>query len=59
MTGGELVICPEDESALGDDCVACDIVRLPTEILPEVGRAIGIHGLGDIEPSARVVSGAA
>lgn len=55
MGGGELVICPEDESALGEDCVACDVVRLPAEILPEVGRAMGIHGLADIELTARVV----
>ena len=55
VLGGELVICPEDESALGEDCIACDIVRLPADILPEVGRVMGIHGLAGIELSARVI----
>lgn len=51
---GVLVLCAEDAAGAGEDAAFCDILRLPSEVLPEVGRAMGVYGLRDLELSARI-----
>jgi len=46
---GQLLLCPEDSSGSGEDCAYCDIVRLPVEVVPELGRAMGAYGRGDLD----------
>ncbi len=51
-SGGTLLLCPENSSGMGDDCAYCDVVRLVVEILPDLGRAMGVFGISDVELTA-------
>ena len=52
--GGELVIAVEDQARGAADCAYCDVVRLPIEILPDLGRAMRIHGIEALALTAAV-----
>ena len=54
-SGGEMVLFPEDASAVGGESLS-DIARLPVEILPEVGRAMGVYGPEAVHVSIAVRS---
>lgn len=52
-SGGEMVLFPEDAPAAGDESFS-DIARLPVEILPEVGNAMGVHAPETVDVSVTV-----
>lgn len=51
--GGEMVLFPEDEPTAGNESFS-DIARLPIEILPDVGRAMGVYGPETVDISVTV-----
>lgn len=51
--GGEMVLFPEEEPAAGEESFS-DIARLPIEILPDVGRAMGVYGPEAVDISVTV-----
>jgi hypothetical protein len=52
-SGGEMVLFAED---LMDDSVFSDTARLPIDLLPEVGRAMGVHGHDAVRISVDVAA---
>lgn len=44
VDGGQMVLCPEDLSTGGQASEFCDVLRLPVEILPVLGRSMGVFG---------------
>lgn len=47
-SGGEMVLFPDDDAGVGDSHTYSDIARLPIDVLPEIGRAMGVHGPGSV-----------
>jgi hypothetical protein len=54
-SGGEMALFAEDAA---DDSAFSDTARLPLDVLPDVGRAMGVHGSDAVRISV-VVPGAA
>jgi len=49
--GGEMLVFSDDSS---NETTLSEVARLPIDVLPDVGRAMGVFGRGDVRISATI-----